>query len=269
MTTDSAPMETSSAEDASAKETLGGACSSDDGCAEGLVCSKKGVADKWPAHGVCTAKCTTVADCAGFKVGAACAPFGSAQKWCLEPCTEGPSGLDSLKAGPLRGKCHGRADVACQKLLDGSLACRPSCNDDSACDGAYCSPSGGTCTKDPATGWEDIGKTGTCGTDYVTGTPPYQYCTASCVLGVVPSCKWSGRGTKASSACLRAGPTAGQGDHGLCARVCDSDCDCDSPLQCEPFSVEAFKTETGRKGVCAATPSTNIQCADGADGDGG
>ena len=270
-TADTATPDADSSADAGTKETLGGACSSDDACADGLICFHDGVADKWPAHGLCTAKCTTATDCSRFKAGAACGAFGAPQKWCFEPCTQGPPGLDSLTAGPLPSKCHGRADVACQLFLDGSVACRPSCNDDSACEGGFCTPNGGACTKAPVPGWDDVGNVkGSCGSDLVTGTPPAQYCTATCVIGVIPTCRWNGPGTKAVAACVHALPNAGRGDHAECARLCDTDCDCESPLQCEPFSVAAFKTETGRNGVCSGAPATHLPCADAGDGgDGG
>ncbi len=261
--------------------TLGGVCTTDADCAAGLECLREATQpSQWPAHGICTLKCDATdvrapageSTCAAHTPGSHCARVGSSQGYCLEGCTFGPKNHASLVSGPIATKCHGRADMGCGRLLNETYGCFPVCNADAACEGAGKCTVSGFCTKGDVAGWDAIGEVGTTCKLSTGGTDGF--CTASCVIGVAPSCGWTGIGTKAQAACLLAESGAGIGDRGLCARVCDCETDCDAPYKCSPLSPR-FASESGRRGLCTKTPTSNLTCGDagvdgGADaGDGG
>jgi hypothetical protein len=161
-----------------------------------------------------------------------------------------------------QGKCHGRNEMGCHTAANGGV-CFPSCNDDSACPGAYCQPANGVCTKVASgSAWSEIGQPEAAGCHSGVVSGPGGFCTASCTLGVVPTCKWPGPGTKANAACLRGPASPGQGDLGECVQLCDCDNDCHAALTCTALGG-SFPMSTGRMGACGTT-GTGIACGDAA-----
>jgi len=250
--------------DAEGSGTLGAECAQDSDCVAGLACWRdEGDGGLFPAHGLCTVTCDDdEAKCDKLVPGAACRPSGSATKRCFEPCERGTPKFTSLTSGMPDGKCHGRNDMACHLSPSGGQAmCYPTCNDDSACGAGKCNAFG-FCTMGAVASWDDIGQpalpNSPCSTQISSGTTP-SYCTATCTIGVVPSCTWAGAGTVAKAACLLGSSSPGQGDRGSCSLLCDCDADC-PVLKCNPLLGDG-PTITGRKGVCG-TGSTGILCAD-------
>lgn len=279
-TPDAGDVETSTEIDSSIERTtLGGPCKMNGDCNDGLECLHgDGKLDQWPAHGICSLKCDATdsanpageSTCEAHTPGSHCARVGSSQGYCVEGCKIGGAAIGSLAIGPSPTKCHGRADLACKSLLGGTYGCYPTCNSDDACEGNGKCSVFGFCTSGNAKGWDQIGETDEfCEGNFSTGGSD-PFCTAVCTVGVVPSCGWTGPGTKANAACVRGPSGIGPGDSATCARLCDCESDCDAPYKCSPLTA-TFAQETGRKGVCALSPSTNITCGDGgADGgDGG
>jgi hypothetical protein len=261
--------------DAAGNASLGATCTHDDECTGGLVCWMAGVEARFPAHGLCSKKCTSNPDCDAVKPGAVCFKLGaspSAGNWCGEPCTLGPGQLTSLRAGANASKCHGRADMACQSY--GGTACGPACNDDSQCGpDAVCNGATGLCAKGENTPWTDVGASQPDGGGCPFGTRPLAtlagtLCTATCTLGVVPSCRWGGAADAgAPSACVFRPTNQGAGDLGFCGKLCDCASDCPSSLPCTELPA-SWQAETGRHGVCGGTGG-EIVCDDAGAPDAG
>jgi hypothetical protein len=246
-------------------EVFGAACASDADCATGLVCWNKELAtangaSKWPAHGVCTAKCTSDASCDAQSKGSSCKKITSSSELqvCFPGCdpASGPF-FTRFDLGTDPMKCGGRKDLACLPNGEHSY-CMPTCNDDSACAPARCGATG-FCTNEDVGDWSDIGKdpgpgSSECSLKNVLATVGGgSIFTARCTLGVVPSCGWAGpaSGKPANALCMDESATK-IGDNGFCFEACDCDSDCRGKgVYCVALDIESAKL-TGRKGVCSS-----------------
>lgn len=251
---------------------MGAKCSADSDCASGLICyGPISGFDRWPASGMCTARCAETSECTALESGSACWTLEGNRRYCLAGCKNGGS-LTGVTSPLQADKCHGRSDLGCWNAPDPyEPACMPSCNNDSACGpDSTCDIGQGLCTKnapdagDIGIGYErDGGQQLACSTGYrrLDTTTDVLYCAAVCTLGVQPSCGFGGTG-KASAACIFGPPGGGAGDLGSCAELCDCDSDCRAPLECRklaPAYVNAF----GRTGVCGGKDPLLAKCADG------
>ncbi len=259
---------------------LGLACTGDAECGTGLTCilPDSGAWDgEGPAHGYCSATCTTPDECKPHGATAEC--VGG---FCFGGCTVGtPFGPD---------KCQQRADVGCNVFLrsatkgacgagntcptgelcgtdnmchDSFGACDPRCGQDSDCPtGHSCNPSTGLCTTQAVTGKDlglsckqtPTGQPSECKGFCVGITPSTErFCSNLCVLGA-PGCGFTAPGVKSDGICSLvfdlggASPTTG--DIGACAALCDCNAECPSGYICE---ASANATQAGRAGSCSPT----------------
>lgn len=273
---------------ADGRPLLGRSCRRDDECggAVGLRC--------WSAHedhldglgappsGVCTADCSTDADCRFFDQRSVCAswaevPLGLAPatnpvaRLCMQGCALG------APSGPT--KCHGRSDFACRPFApanaksclrgeacaEGSFcfrgicresACGPRCNSSDDCAGRYCNPSTGLCDEaepqsvpigaecggDPDPTSECRG--GVCLNVDDGGRSIKLTCTQSCTLGSLCA---EGRGACVSPRF----DNHALGDVGYCLQRCDCDDDCTHPAdRCLSWGDDLTVAKFGSQGYC-------------------
>lgn len=265
---------------------LGAACQDFNECG-GLSCSlpDPGSDPSGFAGGLCTRPCQDSATCEDILPDARCI-LG----FCVEPCDYGPTELTEFDSS----KCHGRADVGCFEVLEGSAIrhlCLPNCNGDDDCGGGmFCEPGEGFCrpvaSEGSPDGWpcnSDVECLGMC----IDNTPTQRgVCARVCTLGHVPSCGWDGSSVATYGCLIAQQPSAaGIGDGGFCGELCDCDDDCSNPgFVCSEFAdvphlnspwAEPVVTNGGRVGLCvdgdaAVGGSPGIPCgAGGAGGSGG
>jgi len=221
-----------------AATSLGTACTADTDCGGGLTCSK--VTDNpdpatpggWP-NGVCTRTCTDAgSECADL--GGICLLFTATTGVCSERCMAG-----ELAAGAI--KCHNRRDEICIRSSENPalVACFALCSSDSDCGTRKCDVAGGLCV-DTAPMGQPIGAScmmdsecqgGFCIplTDSDAAASP-GVCSAPCRLGNRDACGFvTGKSLDSGvvqGACLFGPDTAGIGDLGACAQLCDTNADC-------------------------------------------
>lgn len=250
---------------------IGRACATDAECGLSkciLVDSGK-LSGEGPAHGYCSVDCTANPGvCTENDRNSTCVSFaGSAQSYCLENCTPGPAGLSQFDPD----KCHGRMEVACSPMANGSAVCLPRCNSDNDCGSDLaCNPKTGLCSGVVAFGLpigsacNTPGDAGTCEgvcleLESTLPGAPVSACTEGCTLGAMPSCGWSGPGTgPANATCLYPAPGldalgAGVGDLGYCGQLCDCDNECLPEYECLPWpelDAQALKDFFERNGYC-------------------
>jgi MYXO-CTERM domain-containing protein len=269
---------------------VGKACTQNADCGAGLVClasTGSSLSGSGPAGGVCSVDCATngQADCNVVDTGSICVTVDSAKniKYCFEFCIEG------TPAAPT-DKCHGRKDVACDPIAQfpGAGFCRPTCNADSDCGTRKCDPANSFCL-DKVTGTLPFGSAcdravgapackGICfALDPTAPTPDNSFCTLACVIDAPNAC--GADPTSAgppAAACLIAADSAsaGSGDLGFCAALCDCDGDCFNPrFVCRPLPAGLGVKRPGwctRATDSTGVPVQGIACRDaGASPDGG
>jgi hypothetical protein len=257
---------------------LGSACTVDGDCASGLSCwTEKTGRDEWPKRGICTMPCTTDGECDDKTKGSLCVSSNRKppqQKFCYPGCTAGGATLDKPTMMLDPAKCGGRADLGCQYAAADRQYCFPTCSGDEGCGSGKCDPYWGLCAKGITEDmYKDIGngyapdsgvEVGTveCSTRFLMTDPDgVRFCSASCTVGVVPSCGWNGMG-KANAACLSLPPGGGVGDRARCVELCDCDSNCRAPLRCVKLKP-SLATEFGRVGFCAGSgESYAASCGD-------
>ena len=246
--------------------TLGTVCTVDGDCGTGLTCVTAGggkFGGAGPSQGLCTAACTSDADCAAIETGAGCVNMGTTATpapYCLEACVQGDP------ADP--AKCQGRFDLACRDLADPTVStatdpfCVPRCRADSECGaGLYCSPRSGLCSKTKPTGdaagtpCDANATTNNCagicvGFPDSTGKVFTGYCADLC-SGELP-CGFVG--TTPNGLCLGAlSQKFGEFDEGFCEPTCTCSGDCKFPDHiCRGWlSTEStLETDLGSPGLC-------------------
>jgi len=144
---------------------IGSPCTDDAQCGDGGLCLLSTGTDflgGGPSQGYCSMNCDDFLINGGAGLDP-CAPDGLCLNLaenegdapvgrCMEACTFGdpPYPEDGGQLSFDSGKCHGRADLACQPIKDdaGTIQaswCRPSCGNDLLCPGAKCDPGAGVC----------------------------------------------------------------------------------------------------------------------------
>jgi hypothetical protein len=245
--------------------------------------------------GLCTAECTTNAQCEAL------GPLGSClEGLCYEGCTTGAA---------LGLKCHGRSDMVCQvyeapeggtctldadcnpgelclggTCLEPLTACVPSCSTDADCgEGTFCSLEFGSCVEeepqglpvgspcDPDLEPEDDPCEGFC----IGSSDGLAFCSGWCRMSWEtgsPSCGSDATTEFADAACLWVSalqPDADEGDAGFCGKLCDCTADCLNPdLTCVAWQPGMEGTLFGRRGYCV-TPEATDEVLDDCSGAGG
>lgn len=212
-----------------------------------------------PAGGYCTVTCTNDSDCPGQ--GSTCLmadPNGPGE--CLLGCVFGDPSLMTVNDPLDPSKCHGREDLRCQTLQDGSEVCLPSCGDDSQCAGRYCDPKLSVCVDSPPAG-EPLGAacdpqamTPTCAGICIGITGGKSMCTSPCTMGgEVPNPLECG----GDGICIYSPAGTGVGDLGYCAQSCTQQDQCQTP------SFFCFDVGVAGAGLCldSDTCSTDADCA--------
>lgn len=250
--------------------TLGASCTGDADCGSGLTCltAASSALGGGPPHGVCTLDCSQdpsgANTCARIAPDSVCTPFTRDSAYCMEACTTG-----AVSKGET--KCHGRKDVACTvEPPRTSSYCRPTCRNDSDCDGRRCDLSSGLCVEALA-GKRSLGDacdpraaTAECrgavcigGTDADSGAGG-GFCSGRCRLGGVGCGQDPSGNAPLAAMCLLIpqGAPLSVGDEGYCAALCDCDGECPLPGSvCEPLSSE-YRAASRRAGSCA--PATSV-----------
>lgn len=263
---------------ASATESLGARCESDDDCAAPLSClasNSTAIDGSGPPRGICTIRCVPDGSpCT--ELGATCVKLNRGdeflQAYCLQRCAPG-----SAREGFSDEKCHGRPELACLPSPTAGGVCAPNCNADADCGSRHCDPRTGMCIDTPPDG-QAVG-TACTATDMCRGNclaiqlpsgfTVVRVCVEACTYGAVPACGWTGTGSPAEAACLtpwkgvaEAGGL-GFGDPGWCTQLCDCDDDCAHlSLRCGPIGSAELEEFYGRKGRCwGFSEAESIPCA--------
>lgn len=275
---------------------LGRGCIEDADCedstAPGLTCvsATESLGNGAPPKGLCTAECTSDADCADFGAGSLCYPFAPQGNsgYCVEGCSFGTPGIGEFK-------CHNREEFACNPALlgdtgepcdetadcqsgelciDGTCAvvfpaCLPSCRGDIDCEaGMYCDQSflSGVCVDEEPTG-KALGEPctlpgpnepsepdeclGFCQADSADSTTGR--CAATC--GLLSACAWNSATSKFDGACFYASILTFQngaaGDFGFCTSTCNCTDECnDSELACSLLPQGSLPNDFKGPGLC-------------------
>lgn len=241
---------------------LGTECSADADCGMDGKCLTAGADDSvlggGPANGYCTKNCQTDTDCPG--AGSTCLTDQAGKGECFLGCTFGEPALMYLN-DPLDGeKCHGREDLRCQTLQDGSNVCLPACGNDDQCAGRACDPRFGVCVTTPSTGklmgeaCDPMSMTeecaGTCiGIQSDAGN--LAMCTSLCTMGgEAPNANECNVGVKTPGGlCIYSPSGTGVGDIGFCAQGCTMEDQCQYP------AFFCFNVGLPDGGVCLGSKS--------------
>ncbi|MDX2054076.1 MAG: hypothetical protein SFV15_16875 [Polyangiaceae bacterium] len=241
------------------KGPVGARCNSETDCEDRLICLTSGstaLDGGGPAEGLCTADCSEDARlCQQLNAKSVC--VGSEkQAYCFEACAVGsPIGNAA--------KCSNRPEMACT-LLDAPsnlAACLPQCNGASgecesgtSCDFATAILSAGLCRAEPPPGLptgskcDPNAKVDPCRGLCLPFTNTIGACADGCTVGAEGSCNPTGSPTL-SAVCVPARTGEGQGDAGICLKLCDCTADCGHPeMKC--FGAANVASALGRKGVC-------------------
>jgi hypothetical protein len=266
---------------ASGTAPLGATCTSDSACAAGLTClENNALGGDGPAHGACTAACSSHTTCEELSPGSLCYVF-EVGNYCVLGCELGPEGspkcrsrtdaicsLAALSAGS--GECETYVDCAAGQLCseyecaDPIMGCLPACRGDFDCgSGQKCDFGRGLCINstppgDPLGTACDTAETDTCnGFCLQSGTGTEGYCSAFCGLTTeFTGCGWDGTGA-ADFVCLfptilSTGSVA-DGDVGVCGELCDCNADCDRPGDyCISIAGTSVEGLWGHPGYCSA-----------------
>jgi hypothetical protein len=263
-TTGSTVSTTSSSTSAQPGAFLGLSCASDAQCGAGGKCIQVTDNDPFfggggPAGGYCTLPCMTDSECG---IGNVCFYSDSLGKGeCIRGCVHGEPPLMYLNDDLDPDKCHGREDVRCAVLQDGSEVCLPTCGSDSQCDGRSCDPLLAVCVDKPKSGKAlgetcdpmaaDPGCAGVCITIGNGDASKNKYmCTSPCVMGGVVEGSDDCGGIE-KGICIYSPQGTGVGDSAFCAESCKTQEACQTPnFWCYNINVQAT-------GVCLdATPCT-------------
>jgi len=259
-----------------------------------------------PPSGLCSARCTSDAECQQYRPGSVCGTFSEvplsgpvetsplAPRFCLEPCTLGAPG------GP--SKCHGRSGMACRPFAPpAAVRCAstaPFCGDGQYCFRGYCREfaCGARCNADAdcAAGRHCDTQSGLC----VERAQPPVPIGASCDPDATSNPCQSGsclvmldeNGLKTGAFCTvscEIGQGCGNGrgacwlprfadyevgDIGYCQATCSCDGDCQVPGDgCVPWSSSDAEQLYASKGACENVSGSGIptlSCAAGAGGSG-
>ena len=215
-------------------------CETDSDCgnAEGATCvaatDDDAVFMGGPSNGYCSKKCQKSGDCPGES--SICVKAGAdTEGRCVLGCTIGPKSND-LDAMLDPEKCHGRDDLRCSALSNGSTVCLPGCGNDGYCpSGMVCDLRYNVCkamaypgkglgqTCDPAA------MTPECSAICIPDPSGKGLCTAQCVRGGdMDDCGGLDKG-----ACLftpNKPADVGAGDIGFCTAACTAQEDCANPM---------------------------------------
>jgi hypothetical protein len=197
-------------------------------------------------------------DCPGQ--GSTCFDGGTGVKECLLGCIFGDPALMYLDDDLDPNKCHGRDDLRCQGLQDGSEVCLPTCGSDDQCDGRSCDPRFAVCVDTPNTG-KGLGEkcdtmammtdcAGTC----IGITGGKSMCTSPCAMGGSATDTFDCGGPD-KGVCLYSPSGTGVGDVGFCAQSCTIQDQCQLP------DFACFNINLPNNGVCLDTKA----CAKDAD----
>ncbi len=227
-----------------------------------------------PAGGVCTAKCSSTADCDALEKGADCFNYGTDAEpklYCLEACVQGGDATSSPD------KCRGRANFACVDLSATSVPepfCLPLCRADIECGaGLYCSKSSGLCSSTKPTG-DPVGTPCTPSTASGPGSGNCEgFCVRSTADGAVPAkgvcaefcsgfldCAY--HGDQPGGLCYGAlSDNFGIFDLGYCFPACDCTANCPFPgdrCRAWPAAQQSFAVELGAPGLCASDVTGSV-----------
>ena len=255
---------------------LGAACTSATDCRSGFDCitaNSKLVRGEGPSAGMCLTQCLVAHDfCSAVDATAQCivlddrgtATTSDDLAYCLPGCKIGtqPDGAD---------KCRGRADLVCTQALAGSVDgyCRPACRSDIDCAPLFCDLATGLCADSaptgPAIGSACDPSNSQCPGGCIAQENQYTECSGVCSFGT-EGCGRNGDPPYDALCAIGAATSAGEGDLGYCAKLCDCNDDCArTDAVCEPRPD--LKKTTGRAGLCGPKLTTtgkaspNLPCA--------
>lgn len=239
-------------------------CGSDVDCGGGFKCLRP--TDDlgpdlggWP-NGICTLRCTAAGNECGA-LGGVCLLGTQTDGVCTEGCTTGT---------PVAGtsKCHDRRDEICIIAPVGPLSwCYPLCAGDGDCGSRRCNFASGLCVDNPPTTGAPLGSP--CMADsecfgelcipLAAGTTGV--CSALCRLGNIEACGFRIGAIDAGpliGACLYQAETAGVGDLGACAQLCDTTSDCSLKYPDWTCVQDADAMRLFGHGFCALRPGRDL-----------
>jgi hypothetical protein len=216
-------------------------CSGDAECGGDLRCITPGddspVLGGGAVGGYCSKDCIDSSECPD---GTTCITTDAGGE-CFLNCTIGEPPQGMYINDPLsENKCHGRDDVRCSQVAEGTEVCIPNCGTDDQCAGRFCSKRFGACVDSASTG-RDNGELcdeaakdedGCAGFCQPFSDDVVSICSQPCVLDgdnknfeATNDC-----GGLANGVCAFAPAGYGPGDFGRCAGVCTAHDDtCASP----------------------------------------
>jgi hypothetical protein len=250
---------------------LGAACTTPDDCRHGLECITPGadlVGGEGPSSGMCLARCLrdhnfcpevdATAKCIVLDDGGTTDDTSDDTSFCFPGCKVGQQPAES-------DKCRGRVDQVCTEYPAGAGAgyCRPSCRSDVDCAPRQCDLGTGLCadkapTGDPIGSSCDVNGAGCAGGCIAQGGS-FAECSGVCSY-LTQGCGQNSDPPIDYFCGIGSITTAGPGDLGYCAKVCNCDADCKrADAVCEPHPE--FASKTGRQGMCASkkTPAGGVR----------
>lgn len=265
---------------ANTNSELATACIDDNDCAAGLNCIPSTSDDLFgggPAGGVCTADCTTDADCDEHDSSAVCILVSQDAGHCFPSCTVGAPALGEVK-------CQNRSTLTCSSSPSGfGSVCLPACGSDLDCGDRLCDLANGVCV-DELEGTKEIGEEcdvnaaePECKGGCLELAEGYSICSGLCNFG------FGGCGIDPADSvgagdplCLPFDGEGSTGDLGFCLQRCDCDGDCNNNISvCNAFEDQATQDAISAAGLCFpdsleetdGTPIQGIECM--VEGDGG
>jgi hypothetical protein len=215
---------------------LGSTCMADSDCPKGGKCildtDNDPLIGGGAAGGYCTKPCEVATDCG---LGNTCLDDGQGHKECFLGCTFGQPPIMYLNDALDETKCHGREDLRCQQLQDGSEICLPTCGSDSQCGARQCDPRLAVCVDMPTKG-KALGEkcdpkammtdcAGTC----IGITGGNAECTSPCVMGGAIDDTTTDCGGLDKGVCIYSPKGTGVGDLAFCTKSCKKQDDCQTP----------------------------------------
>jgi hypothetical protein len=234
-----------------------GDCGMDGKCVQ--VTDNDAILGGGPAGGYCSKPCQDDAECPGK--GSSCLLNDKGVGECFLGCTFGDPALMFLNDPLDPAKCHGREDLRCQELQNGSQVCLPTCGSDSQCDGRVCDPRLALCVDTPSVGkaigevCDPMAMVEECAGSCIGIQGGKAMCTSPCVMAGEIETSFDCGGVD-KGICLYSPSGTGAGDLGFCAESCTVQDQCQTP------NFFCFNINVMSNGVCLDTKKcdTNTDC---------